>query len=78
MDTTFASSTVARHLLRGALGLALLVGSVVWASASGPAALLLALPGFVLLRGCPTCWALGLAQTISRGRLEGGCQVPRS
>ena len=78
MDTMFASRSVARHLVRGLLGLGLLVGSVVWAAATGPAALLLALPGFVLLRGCPTCWALGLAQTIARGRIEAACQVPRS
>ncbi len=31
----------------------------------GPLALLLAVPAAVLLRGCPTCWALGLAQTCA-------------
>ena len=38
-------------------------------------ALLLAVPGIVAWRGCPTCWTLGLMATISRGRV--GCTDDR-
>ncbi|MBJ7530359.1 MAG: hypothetical protein JHD04_12675, partial [Nocardioides sp.] len=45
---------------------------------------LLLLPlAVVSWRGCPTCWTLGLAQTLSRGRAErvcddAGCRPVRS
>ena len=64
-DTLFASSTVPRHLVRGALGLPMMVAAFVLAPWWGPLALLLVVPAAVLLRGCPTCWALGLAQTCA-------------
>ncbi|MCF6378524.1 hypothetical protein L2K70_13010 [Nocardioides KLBMP 9356] len=67
-DTMFASSSVARHLVRGAIGLPLMVAAFVLLPWAGPWALLLIAPAGVLLRGCPTCWALGLAQT---------CALPR-
>lgn len=41
--------------------------------AAGPVALLLLPAGVVALRGCPTCWLIGLAQTVSRGRIERQC-----
>src|SRR3954447_7197682 len=77
-----ASSSVARHLGRGALGFGLLAGSVALVLPLGLFSLLLAPLGMVALRGCPTCWALGLGQTVSRGRLErscrdGSCQLVR-
>lgn len=62
-DTLFASRSVRAHLVRGAFGLPLLVGAFALIPAFGPLMLLLAVPGVVLLRGCPTCWALGLVQT---------------
>lgn len=62
-DTTFASRSVPEHLLRGAVGLPLLVAAFALVPALGPLMLLLAVPAVVLLRGCPTCWALGLSQT---------------
>lgn len=62
-DTTFASRSVPEHLLRGAVGLPLLVAAFALVPAFGPLMLLLAVPAVVLLRGCPTCWALGLVQT---------------
>ncbi|RYC11008.1 hypothetical protein [Nocardioides zhouii] len=64
-DTMFASSSVPRHLVRGALGLPLMVAAFVLVPWLGPLALLLIVPAAVLPRGCPTCWALGLAQTCA-------------
>jgi hypothetical protein len=61
----FASSSVPRHLVRGAVGLPLMVAAFVLVPWAGPLALLLIVPAVVLLRGCPTCWALGLAQTCA-------------
>ncbi|WP_216652135.1 hypothetical protein [Nocardioides sp. zg-1308] len=64
-DTMFASRSVPRHLVRGALGLPMMVAAFVLIPWLGPLALLLSVPAAVLLRGCPTCWALGLAQTCA-------------
>ena len=66
----FASGSVTEHVLRGVLGLLLAVGAVVLAPAQ-PWALLGLIGTVVAWRGCPTCWALGLAHTVSRGRA--GC-----
>ncbi len=69
----FASATVPRHLARGAIGFTLIGAAFALAASVSPAALLLLLPGGVALRGCPTCWTVGLLQTISAGRLARSC-----
>ena len=69
----FASASVPRHLMRGALGFGLIIGSIALVPFVGFATLLAAPLGLVAFRGCPTCWMIGLAQTISRGRLERTC-----
>ncbi|MGA4838149.1 hypothetical protein [Streptomyces sp. G45] len=69
----FASTSVPRHLARGALGFGLLIGSIGLVPTVGPAALLAAPLALIAFRGCPTCWLVGLAQTVSRGRLERQC-----
>lgn len=61
------STSLAWHLLRGItgfslLGLALFIAAthMVWAG-------LALVGGFVLLRGCPMCWMMGLVQRLQRG-----------
>jgi hypothetical protein len=76
----FASSSLPRHLARGALGFGLFVSAFALTPTLGPVALTLAPLGLLALRGCPTCWTLGLIETISAGRLrrscaEGGCAL---
>lgn len=70
---TLASASVARHLVRGAIGFGLIGSGFVLAASHGPAALLLTVPGMVALRGCPTCWFAGLIQIVSAGRLKRSC-----
>ncbi|MFI0351705.1 hypothetical protein [Actinomadura sp. 9N407] len=69
----FASTSLPRHLLRGGLGFGALIGSFALIPALGPASLLLLPVGLLALRGCPTCWTIGLIQTISQGRLQRSC-----
>ncbi|MGW0565439.1 hypothetical protein ACWDZ4_33795 [Streptomyces sp. NPDC003016] len=69
----FASKSVPRHLARGAIGFGLIIGSIALVPVAGPAVLLAAPFALIAFRGCPTCWMVGLAQTISRGRLERQC-----
>jgi len=72
--SALASASVARHLMRGAIGFGLIIGSALaLAVGSGPVALVLAPIGMVALRGCPTCWIAGLVETISAGRLKHTC-----
>lgn len=65
LEAMFASRSVPRHLVRGALGLPTMVAAFVLVPWLGPLALLLVMPAAALLRGCPTCWILGLAQTCA-------------
>ncbi|MEU9991865.1 hypothetical protein AB0E10_34680 [Streptomyces sp. NPDC048045] len=69
----FASKSVPRHLVRGVIGFGLIIGSIALVPVAGPVTLLAAPLGLIAFRGCPTCWMVGLAQTISRGRLERQC-----
>ncbi|MFJ5830952.1 hypothetical protein [Streptomyces sp. NPDC093089] len=69
----FASKSVPRHLARGAIGFGLIIGSIALVPVAGPATLLAAPLALIAFRGCPTCWMVGLAQTVSRGRLERQC-----
>lgn len=73
MQSILASKSVALHLARGALGFGLIGVAIALTTSVGPLALLLAPLGLVALRGCPTCWIVGLIQTMSAGQLERGC-----
>ncbi len=72
-DHSFASATVARHLTRGVIGFSALVGALALLPVVGPVSLLLLPASLLALRGCPTCWAVGLMQTISQGKLQRSC-----
>jgi hypothetical protein len=72
-EKSFASGSVTAHVVRGVVGFGLLAASVVLVPLVGPFSLFGLPAGVVALRGCPTCWVIGLAQTISRGRLERRC-----
>lgn len=71
--TDFSSRSLTRHLIKGVLGIGALIAGVALIPVFGPITLLLLPAGLVVLRGCPTCWAIGLAQTLSRGRLRRNC-----
>jgi hypothetical protein len=73
----FASASVGRHYLRGAIGLLALVLAVAGTTAGAPAALALLLVTVAAWRGCPTCWAIGLLQTRAACR-DGRCPRPDS
>jgi len=72
-QSTLASTSVAAHLARGAIGFGLIGSAVALTPSHGPVALLFAPLGMVALRGCPTCWIAGLIETISAGRLQRTC-----
>ena len=69
----FASATTSEHVVRGVVGFGALVGAVTLIPVFGPISLLLLPAGLFALRGCPMCWMIGMAQTISRGRLQRSC-----
>ncbi len=70
---SFASKSLPAHLARGTIGLGSIAASIALAPVIGWASLLLLPVGLVALHGCPMCWAIGLAQTISLGRLKRQC-----
>lgn len=69
-----ASASVPRHLLRGLIGVLALLGVAAGVPAIGPVALLGLLVTVAAWRGCPTCWTVGLLQTMDRSR---ACPAPR-
>lgn len=71
----FASASVARHLARGVVGFTLIGAAFALAATGTPLALALVVPGALALRGCPTCWLVGLAQTVTARRLECRCSA---
>jgi len=78
----FASKSVPEHLVRGVIGIGAFAAAV-FLAAEHP---WLALPAIgvalIALRGCPTCWLLGLVQTVlprlgkAGGCVDGSCGVP--
>ena len=64
----FCSRSVTIHLLRGFGAIALIVlagvygGECLWLLPP------LLIGAVVLMRGCPSCWLLGLAETVKKGR----------
>ncbi|GAA3245955.1 hypothetical protein [Streptomyces lavendulae] len=73
----FASASLPRHLVRGLIGFGGLIAALALLPVTGPLSLLLLPVGVLALRGCPMCWAIGLMQTISRGRLQRSCEDGR-
>jgi hypothetical protein len=68
-----ARASLAWHLARGAVGFGLIGAALALTTTVGPIALLFAPCGMVALRGCPMCWVVGLAETVSAGRLQRTC-----
>jgi hypothetical protein len=71
--SALASTSLASHLAWGAIGFGLIGSAFALTARVGPVALLFALPGLVALRGCPTCWIVGLIETVSAGRAQRHC-----
>jgi hypothetical protein len=69
--------SLARHLARGAIGFGLIGSALALAASVGPAGLLLAPAGLIVLRGCPACWLAGLVETVTAGRAVRACPVKR-
>ena len=69
----FASKTVAAHLLRGVIAVALIAWAVTHRSSDPAFAVIAGVLAMVAMRGCPLCWTVGLVETIGervRGRRE--------
>jgi hypothetical protein len=69
----FASQSLPAHLIRGAVGFGIIAAALALIPSIGWPALLALPAGLLALRGCPACWAIGLAQTITRGRIRRSC-----
>lgn len=68
----FSSRSVWVHLLRGGIGFGCLALAIFQLTHSSLWGLPLLVAGFVLLRGCPACWTIGLIATIRNRRVT--CQ----
>ncbi|MEP6791369.1 MAG: hypothetical protein ABI907_08350 [Ramlibacter sp.] len=62
----FATQTLTGHLLRGAAAFALLYGAISQQAAHPVWSVVAGLGALVTMRGCPVCWAIGLAETLQQ------------
>jgi hypothetical protein len=64
----FGSKTVLTHILRGVIGFGALALAILFARDTDTASVLgsvtLAIVALIALRGCPICWAMGMAETL--------------
>jgi hypothetical protein len=81
----FASKSLVEHLLRGAIGISAFIAAGILASSAPLLSLALVPVALLALRGCPTCWTVGLAQTLAakaftssrlRSCVHGRCTLP--
>jgi len=68
----FGSKSLAEHLVRGLIGLGALVAAVLLAPRQPWLAVALLPVGLVSLRGCPSCWLMGLIETATLGPAKRG------
>jgi hypothetical protein len=76
------SKSLTEHLVRGLVGFAALVGAFLVMLHESLWSIPLAALGVVLLRGCPTCWMVGLMETVTARSTakvcaDGACAVRR-
>jgi hypothetical protein len=64
----FATTTLAGHLVRGAFAFALFAFAISGQQTRPMLAIAAALLALVLMRGCPVCWTIGLAETLLEWR----------
>ena len=79
-ETMFCSRSVGVHLLKG-LGAFVLIGLALYISVYQSTYVLitpiLLVGAFLLFRGCPMCWLMGLFETIAKRRASrSGCEYP--
>jgi hypothetical protein len=60
----FATQTLTGHVIRGAAAFALLYLAIAQQHSHPVASLMAGVLALVAMRGCPVCWAIGLAETI--------------
>jgi hypothetical protein len=74
----FASKSLLTHLARGVVGLAAFACATSLAPHQPWAALAALAVAVFALRGCPSCWLLGLAETMVLGRTSAGACLDAS
>jgi hypothetical protein len=69
----FATRTLSGHLIRGAVGVALIYVAISQQHPQPGWSMLAGLLSLVALRGCPACWTIGLVEALhQRTRLRQG------
>jgi nicotinamide riboside transporter PnuC len=60
----FASKTIAAHLLRGVIAVALIAWALLHQSPNPAIAVAAGVAAVAAMKGCPMCWTIGLLETI--------------
>ncbi len=67
------SRNTIEHVLRGLVGFGLLTVAVLYSSRLGWWTLAPLAGALLSFRGCPTCWSVGLVETLLSRRARGSC-----
>ena len=71
----FRSGSVAVHVLKGVLGFGFLAIALQYASVLGWWTLVPVAGALVCFQGCPTCWIVGLIETVLRRKTRTACAI---
>lgn len=66
------SNPTFQHLARGVVGFGALIAAVLLSAHHPWTALVLVPLALIALRGCPACWLMGLAATLTNGLAQRG------
>ncbi len=69
---TFGNRSLGIHLARGLAGLLCLYVAIAYGRQIGLPAVLLLPAALWAMKGCPTCWMVGLGETLAQRRRASG------
>jgi hypothetical protein len=63
-SATFASNSLAEHIIRGVVGIGTLLYAIKISPTHPLASMGLGIAMLLAFRGCPICWTIGLVETV--------------
>jgi hypothetical protein len=69
----FKSRNIVEHIFRGVLGFGLLAVGLLYSAVLGWWTVVPLVGALISFRGCPTCWTVGLVETLLLRKTWKGC-----
>ena len=69
----FKSPSIVEHVFRGVLGFGLLAVGLLYSDVLGWWTIVPLVGALLSFRGCPTCWTVGLVESVLLRKAQKGC-----